>query len=82
MSAYEQKLTITIMRDKAISLSVALSEYLRYSKQHGVDVDNAHPNSCVGNVKEILHNLDRVSLGDRSAEVSKMIEWEMVRKTA
>lgn len=85
MRDYEQQLTITLTADEATSLSVALSEYLRYTEQalktnptHRGEAP--HPDSCMGRASRLLHNLERVACGDKSSDVAKQVTYTMVRK--
>jgi hypothetical protein len=85
---YEQEISITLTQAEACSLRVALGEYLRYitrdlqSSPSYTEGEEMNPNSCMGNARKLLHNLDRVACGDRSPSVAKHVSFKMVLSAA
>lgn len=65
---YEQQVTIVLTKDEAVSLSVALSEYLRYTqeameKNPSYRGEKPHPRSCAGKAKALKDDLRQIALG-------------------
>jgi len=82
---YEQEVSVTLTHAEACSLRVALGEYLRYitrdlkSSPSYTEGEEMNPNSCMGNARKLLHNLERVACGDQSPIVAKQVSYKMVR---
>jgi hypothetical protein len=82
---YEQEVIITLTQAEACSLRVQLGEYLRHitrelqSSPTYTPGEEMNPNSCMGNAHKLLHNLVRVSLGDKSDNVTKQVTYKMVK---
>lgn len=82
---YEQEISVTLTQDEACSLRVALGEYLRHitrdlqSAPSYTPGEEMNPDSCMGNARKLLHNLQRVHCGDQSQLVAKQVAFKMVK---
>lgn len=83
MKAYEQQVTIVLNQAQATSLRAALSEYLRYSQEalrtnsnYCKADEHPHPQSCMGHAAALIEDLNKISLGNKSA---KLASYEMVK---